>query len=60
MLAKPKSRHLTVRLEDELHEAIAAAAQEDRRPVSNWIRNALQDRIEQRPAAQEHREVADA
>ena len=43
MLNKPKSKHLTLRLEDELHEGIAAAAQEDRRPVSNLIRNVLAD-----------------
>jgi predicted transcriptional regulator len=45
--------HVTVRLRPELRARIKAAAQAERRPESNWIRNALQDRVEQQSTAAE-------
>jgi predicted transcriptional regulator len=47
---QPKMVHVTLRLRPELRARIKAAAQADRRPESNWMRNALEDRIEQRTA----------
>jgi len=38
MLTKPKSKHLTVRIPEELREALDAAARADRRPVGNLVR----------------------
>jgi hypothetical protein len=43
MLTKPKSKHLTVRIPEELREALDAAARADRRPVGNLVRLVLAD-----------------
>ena len=43
MLTKPKSKHLTVRIPEELREALDAAARADRRPDGNLVRLVLAD-----------------
>ena len=50
---QPPMEHVTLRLRPELRARIKAAAQAERRPESNWIRNALEDRVEQRTTAME-------
>jgi len=40
---RPRSEHITLRIEPELREAIASAADADRRPVGSLIRNVLAD-----------------
>ena len=49
----PPMEHVTIRLQPELRARIRAAAQAERRPESNWIRNALADRVEQRSTVTE-------
>jgi hypothetical protein len=45
MSNKPKSKHLTVRAEDELVDALAAEAARERRPLSNMVRCLLVDAL---------------
>jgi predicted transcriptional regulator len=57
MTTKTKTKHLTVRLEDELRAALDEAAEEYRRPVGSLVRLVLSDWIESqgRVAAQPER-----
>jgi hypothetical protein len=50
MSTRQKTEHVVIRMEPELREAIEAAAEEERRPVSNWVRNALADQLKAREA----------
>ena len=50
-IRKTRSEHVTLRLEPELREAIEAAAEADRRPVSNLVRNILSDWVDGRSQA---------
>jgi hypothetical protein len=43
----PKSEQLSVRLDPVVRERLAAAAEQDRRPVSNLVRNVLADWLQQ-------------
>jgi hypothetical protein len=43
MVTKPKSKHLTVRIPEELREALDVAARADRRPVGSLVRLVLAD-----------------
>jgi hypothetical protein len=42
-MTKPKSKHFSLRLEDELHDELVVAAEEDNRPTANLIRCVLAD-----------------
>lgn len=44
-MKKSKNRRIVLRVDDDLHEAIEAAAERDRRPTSNWICNVLAERL---------------
>jgi hypothetical protein len=43
----PKTDQLSVRLDPAIRERLAAAAEQDRRPVSNLVRNVLADWLRQ-------------
>jgi hypothetical protein len=46
---KTRREQIVVRVEPDLREAIAAAAERDRRPVANLVRNILSDWLDSRP-----------
>jgi hypothetical protein len=48
MSVKLKARHVSVRIEDELHDALETAAAQDRRPMASLIRCVLADWVEDR------------
>jgi hypothetical protein len=48
MSTRQKTKHVVIRMEPELRAAIEAAAEEERRPLSNWVRCALADQLKQR------------
>jgi len=49
------SQQLNVRIAPELREALEAAAEQDRRPVSNLVRGVLAEWIESRVASSQER-----
>jgi uncharacterized protein (DUF1778 family) len=49
-MSEPHGDRLTIRIEPELRAAIEAAAEADRRTVSNFVRCALADAVQDRAA----------
>jgi hypothetical protein len=49
-MSKPMTRNFTLRLQEDLRDALAAAAEEDRRPVAGLVRNVLADWLDERIA----------
>jgi predicted transcriptional regulator len=49
MLTKLKTSHVSIRVEDELREALEVAAEQDRRPMASLIRCVLADWVASRP-----------
>jgi hypothetical protein len=48
MSTRQKTEHVVIRMEPELRAAIEAAAEQERRPISNLVRCVLADWLEQR------------
>jgi predicted transcriptional regulator len=53
MSTKLKNRHVTIRVDDELAEAIEAEAARERRTAANLMRNLLADALAARRSSQE-------